>query len=89
MISAWTQHLPTNEEKVRFASSVQSAKPVLDRIKAILLQDELALDRSETDIKTFDSPNWSHKQAYKNGYRKAIQMITTLVDLDQQQLSKN
>lgn len=84
MITAWTKNIKDPVEKDRFVLSIQGSKPILDRLKELLKEDEIGLDRSETDIKTFDTPGWDYKQAYKNGYRKCLQMTNELIDLDQQ-----
>lgn len=84
MYTKWTQHIKDQNEKVDFEKFIKGSKPVLDRIKDILNDEENSLDRSETDIRSFDQPNWEYKQAYKNGYRACINVIKTLVDLDQQ-----
>ena len=88
MYSKWTQHLKDPNEKIEFGSSVQGSKRVLDRLKTIFTELKDELDRSEMDIKSFDQPNWSERQAFKNGYRSSLCTAIKLVDLDQQQLPK-
>lgn len=84
MYGAWTKHIKDPAEAERFTNTLISSKPVLDRLLAILREDELAADRSEMDIRTFETPNWSHKQAFKNGYRSHMSVIEKLINLDQQ-----
>lgn len=84
MYYAWTKHIKDLNEKSKFESQIYSSREVLNRLREILKDEELALDRSETDIKVFDSPNWAYKQAYKNGYRSCLEVMDRLVDLDQQ-----
>lgn len=79
----WTKHLKTEEEIKRFEQTVQSAKPVLDRLKQIILEKEEALGRDEMSLKSFDTPNWEFKQAFKNGIRHANNGFKTLINLDQ------
>lgn len=86
MYGSWTKHLKDPEEVKRFQNTVISAKPVLDRLLEIMKEDETALDRSEMDIKSFETPNWSHLQAFKNGYRSHLQAINKLINLDQQRI---
>ena len=46
-----------------------------------LLQNEIrALEDTEIDVKAFDNPAWAYKQAYKNGYKKALRVVTTILD---------
>lgn len=84
MYSSWTKNLKDPEEIQRFQNTIQSAKPVLDRLIELVNEEEKALDRSETDIRVFDLPNWAERQAFKNGCRSYMQTIKKLIDLDQQ-----
>lgn len=84
MYTKWTQHIQDENEKKLFQVKVQSSKVVLERLMDILNEEEMALDRSETDIRTFDQPNWAERQAFKNGYRSALGMQKKLINLDQQ-----
>jgi hypothetical protein len=86
MYVEWTKHLATDEEKANFRKTILSAKPVLNRIKDILAEKEKALDRSEMSIETYNTPNWSERQAHKNGNRESIDFLKKLVDLDQQKI---
>lgn len=81
---AWTKHLKDPEEKQKFEKDLIHSQNVLHRLLQLLDEEENSLNRSETDIKTFDSPNWAYLQAYKNGYRACLKIIKKLVDLDQE-----
>jgi hypothetical protein len=83
MYSAWTKNLKDPEEVIRFQNTVQSAKPVLDRLTELIEEEENALDRSETDIRVFDLPNWAERQAFKNGCRSYMNTVKKLINLDQ------
>lgn len=84
MYSIWTRNLSDQEEKTKFENSVRSAREVLDRQKTLLQEELKDLDRSEVDLKSYDSPSWSAKQAHKNGDRSRIMWMLKLIDLDQQ-----
>lgn len=84
MYSRWTQHLKTEEEKESFKREIYSAKTVLERLRDIVNEDESSLDRSEIDQRVYDLPNWSERQAHKNGNRQYMNAIRLIVDLDQQ-----
>lgn len=86
MYLEWTQHLTDEKDKEKFRNSVLSAKHILDRLKTIIEKKEKALDRSEMSIEAYSAPNWSERQAHKNGNRQALAEIKTLVDLDIQRL---
>lgn len=85
MYTKWTSHIKDPEAKKDFEAHIISAKPVLDRQKDILAEEERALDRSELDVKSFSNPNWPNLQAYKFGYRAALGFMTKLTDLDKQE----
>jgi hypothetical protein len=82
MISAWTDHLETEEEKKRFRDYVRGSRELLNRLKEILEAQEANFDSIESSPKQFDNPNWDYKQAYRNGQRSAVRAILTLIDLD-------
>lgn len=84
MYTRWTSHLNTDEEKESFRREIYSAKGVLERLAQIVNEDEEALDRSETDQRIYDSPNWDYRQAHKNGNRQYMRAVRLLTDLDQQ-----
>lgn len=84
MYTRWTEHLKTDDEKNRFKNSLISAKVVLERLQDIIREDEQALDRSETDERIYDEPNWDYRQAHKNGMRKYLNSVKRLTDLDHQ-----
>lgn len=84
MYPAWTQHLKTEDEIKRFASSVQGSKHVLDRLVELLQIKENDIALVERSQKAYDNPNWAYLQAHRNGYLTAIQSIKSLVNLDQQ-----
>lgn len=84
MYTKWTQHLKDPEEKQRFLNEIQGSKSVLERLKQLMDEEELILNRSEMDPSCYNVPSWSHFQAHKNGYRQALFKHKKLIDLDQQ-----
>lgn len=83
MISAWTKHLPDEEEKKRFQSAVNGSKVVLNRLQALL--DEMKTDAENTELSTklYESPSWAYIQADANGYKRCLKQISKLINLDQ------
>jgi len=84
MFIEWTQHLKDPEEKAKWEKEIHSAKRVLDHIKYMVDKKEKFLDRQELNIEVYNMPNWSHRQAHKNGQRSSLDWLKTLVDLDKQ-----
>jgi len=76
----WTKHLKDSKEKETFEASLRNSKVALSRMQQILDEMERDLSASETSIKDFEDPNWSHKQAFKNGQRSSIKTLRQLID---------
>lgn len=89
MYSRWTQHLKTEEEKENFKRQIYGARSVLERLADLVNEDEEMLDRSETDQRIYDVPNWDYRQAHKNGNRQYMRAIRLLTTLDQQKGTTN
>lgn len=89
MFVDWTKNLKNADEKAAFESTVEGAKPVLDRLKTLLDEKERILNQSEMSFDTFDKPNWDYRQAYQNGFRACLYGIRKLIDLDQQVTKEN
>jgi hypothetical protein len=82
MITAWTKHCKTEEEKEQFKQSLYRVKWVLDHAKSLVNTD--ALEASEISPKSYDNPNWAYRQAHSNGYKQAIRDFHKLLTLDQE-----
>lgn len=85
MITAWTKHLKTEEEKERFKNSVLGSKVVLKRLQDIIKEVETDLDKTELSPKIYDIPNWDYRQADMNGFRRAIRTFQKIINLDQEE----
>lgn len=89
MLIDWTKHLKDPELKVQFENKLINSKEVLDVLYKLLVERETALDRAELRADQFDNPNWSHKQAFNNGFRSAVNVCKILINLDQQKGTSN
>lgn len=85
MISSWTKNLQTPEEKKKFEDKVIGAKLVLDRLTEILEELKTGLDNVEMTAEAYDTPNWSEKQAHRNGFRSCLKTVLKIINLDQQE----
>lgn len=88
MLMDWTKNLKEQAEKEEFENYLRSCKRVFTRLEQLLDERKASLDRSETDIKSFDLPNWDHRQAYKNGFRACLDVVQKLIDLDKRTQEK-
>ena len=84
MISAWTKHLKTEEEKAKFKNTVLGSKLVLNRLQDIVNEIEQDLDNTELNTKIYDIPNWDYRQADMNGFRRAIKTIKKIITIEPQ-----
>lgn len=89
MITAWTKHLKTDEDKQKFEKSVQSSKHVLERLTEILGEMESELNSSELSPKNYDAPNWHFKQAHVNGQKATLRTIKRIINLDPKEPTNN
>lgn len=80
MITEWTKNLES-KDKASFEAQVQSAKPVLERMKEILDELRVQINASENKSYTYDTANWAYLQAHRNGYRECLDKIDTLLTL--------
>lgn len=85
MISAWTKHLKTDEEKERFKNTVLGSKLVLDRQKDLLKEMQEDVDNTEMNTKIYDIPNWDYRQADMNGFKRCLKLVNKLITLDQEE----
>lgn len=83
MISAWTKHLKTEDDKARFKNELLGSKRVLNRLQELLKEQEDELTNTELSNDIYDLPNWDYRQADINGRRKALKTIKFLLTIDQ------
>ena len=84
MITAWTKHLKTDEDKEKFNKSVHAARHVLKRLQELLDEEKSSLESAEISPKIYESPNWDYKQAHTNGFKAALKMVSRIINLDQE-----
>lgn len=53
---------------------------ILEKIEKIIAKDIDATLKTERSAKVYDNPNWAYKQAYVNGYLKALSNIQKYID---------
>lgn len=85
MITAWTKHLKDPEEKVKLEKSLKHSRWVLDNLSEILNELERDLNSSELNSKSYDSPNWDYRQADNIGYRRCLNTVRKIINLDQKE----
>jgi hypothetical protein len=79
-MALWVQDLTSPEEREQRTKSVIQwyQDPVTKRFFELLENKKKQLDLSETTSDQYDNPNWSHKQAHKNGMRQFAKLIEDL-----------
>lgn len=83
MISAWTSHLKTEEEKEAFRKEVLGSRRVLQRLEQLLKIEEDGLDKAELNTTIYEIPNWDYRQADMNGVRRMLRTVRKIINLDQ------
>jgi hypothetical protein len=82
MITAWTKNLKTAKDIDEFEKYVRGSTRLLDRLKEILHENLSQLDSREVSSTDFDDPNWSFRQAFRNGQRSTLKNLIRLTTLD-------
>jgi hypothetical protein len=82
VITAWTKHCKTEEEKERLKNSVLGSKIVLDRLNIIINEMKEDADQTELNTKIYDIPNWDYRQADTNGFKRALKLVSKIISLD-------
>lgn len=87
MLTVWTKNLKTPEEQDNFNNQLLGARPVLERLTALIDEKSKELESTELTLKAYDNPNWAYQQAHKNGYKGAMKYLKELINLDQQRMN--
>ena len=88
MITAWTKNCTSVEEKQKLEASILGSKIALYRLRDLMKEDEDALNSREVGSKVYDLPNWEHRQADSNGYRRCLREYQKLLNLDQEDINE-
>ena len=79
MDSNWIRHAKTPEERKKVTDAINNSKYALDLLSLILVRE---LDQiNQTSLEDYNIPNWSHFQADRNGYRRALKRFLNLINL--------
>ncbi len=79
MKTVWTQGL-TPTEKEEFEKVVYASKKVLDKLSQIVYNKINAVEK--TSPEDYKSPAWAYLQADRNGYRRALEEINSILTID-------
>lgn len=77
---SWTKHLKDETQKQNFEDLVRNSTIVLGRLREVLLEQRDELSRKELTEKDFDVPNWSERQAFRNGDRARLEKVLNLLE---------
>jgi hypothetical protein len=83
MLSVWTKHLKSEEEKERFRSGLIGSRIYFQRAEELLNENLETLQKEEISTTQFEDPNWAYKQAYLNGKKAQLMADIKLMTLDQ------
>lgn len=68
----------TPQEQDAIRSLLSNSSTLINELLLILDNLEAEEVRAETNLEEYDSPSWSHKQADRNGARRAYKKIRQL-----------
>lgn len=78
--TAWTQGL-TGEAKSNFESLVRNSTLLLSKLKEIIEDKERSLQALSLSADDFKDPNWSHKQAFRNGELSSLKKMKDIITI--------
>lgn len=76
----WTEHLKTPKERQDFEVVLKNSTYITGRLYEILTDRMNDVLREETKLDDFKDPNWSHKQAFRNGRKQALKEVLDLLN---------
>lgn len=82
MITAWTQHCKSEEDKAQYVESLKRARWVLDDIQRLVDSNMSSQEASEISPKVYENSNWAYRQAHANGYKQALRDFKQLLTID-------
>lgn len=74
----WIKNCKDEHEKQELVSLLRNSTTVLRNLRRIMEDQYEEYERMESTIKDFEDPNWSEKQAYRNGCKAQIRRIMEL-----------
>lgn len=77
----------SEDEKKSVEYILQNNKILVQALLDIIDQFEQEEDVSGLKLTDYDSPSWSHKQADRNGARRALRKVRTLFSFQQETTS--
>lgn len=78
----WLSDIKDQKEKESMEFILRNNQILVRRLLEILEKYDQEEYRAETSISEYDSPSWSHKQADRNGARRAIKKVRELFLFD-------
>ena len=82
MITQWTKHCTSEDEKKQYVESLKRARWVFDDLNKLVDENLNVNESSEISPKSYDSPNWAFRQAHVNGYKQALKDLKKLLTID-------
>jgi hypothetical protein len=75
----WVRHLRDQDSKDKLEQAIRGSVTALSRLLDLLEEQEQALNNQEASTSDFEDPNWSHKQAFRNGQKNQLKEIKKLL----------
>jgi hypothetical protein len=79
MHTVWLKGLsPEKREEVK--KILLASVTMQERLLEVIMQKEIELAGKDITEEDFSDPNWSHKQAFRNGQRSILKYFKTLLE---------
>lgn len=77
----WTKNLKTDQEKENFTNLLTNSTIIIGRLKELIEEQSSNLNKTAFSIEDFSDPNWSHKQAFRNGKLAGLKEILDILTI--------
>lgn len=78
--TVWFSDIRDDTAREQFKQNVVGSKIVLDKLHKIVYNMVISGERVPVD--DYDSPSWSHKQADRNGYARALREVLEILNFN-------
>lgn len=76
----WVNHFNSEgENKDKFVQAIKASKTMQERLLQILEDKLREIDNRECTEEDFKDPNWSEKQAFRNGRKTELKRLIQLL----------
>lgn len=79
MKTAWTKGIKDKQVKEDVRASYKASALLRERLTEMLSHKLKERERASMDAEGYDCPNWAHKMADAQGYKRALSELISLI----------